>query len=392
MKVYTDTTTIPIKSWCDNIEIGALEQAINIANLPFAFKHIAVMGDGHLGYGMPIGGVLATNNVIIPNCVGLDISCGMRAVKTSLTEINKEDIKKVLGRIRQVIPVGFKHHDKRQMEIVDLFGMEESNLRMQKYIVVTQEAGDALKQVGTLGGGNHFWELQKGNDGNIWIMIHSGSRNIGKKVAEYYNALAIKLNEQWFSSVPKKQQLAFLPIETTEAKMYMLEMQACMRFAEKNRALMMQRSMEVLNEFVSATSVIEYDVTHNYARWENHFGKNVIIHRKGAISAREGEIGIIPGSMGSASYITTGKGNVESFTSSSHGAGRQMGRKEAVRSLNLNEEIAKLNNAGIVHGLRNQSDLEEATSAYKDINIVMQAQTDLVNIIVELKPLAGIKG
>ncbi len=245
-----------------------------------------------------------------------------------------------------------------------------------------------------MGGGNHFIEIQKGSDRHVWIMIHSGSRNIGLKVAKHYNKLAIHLNERWHSSVDKKQDLAFLPIEIQEAKDYFAEMQYCVDFAFANRLLMMERIKSVFTSVIGETfSALEFiNIAHNYARWESHFGTDVIVHRKGATSAREGEVGIIPGSQGTKSYIIQGKGNTESFQSCSHGAGRTMGRKQAQRELVLEEEIEKLNSRGIVHSIRNTRDLDEAPGAYKNIDTVMANQVDLVDILVELSPLAVIKG
>lgn len=387
---------IPIKLWLDNLEDGAMEQVKNLANLPFAFKHIAIMPDSHQGYGMPIGGVMATDNVIVPNAVGVDIGCGMCAVRTSLTEIDKDTIKRIFGGskenpggIRSKVPVGFNHQSKKQDESL----MPEDNYWIDVNTVVHQEYENALKQIGTLGGGNHFIEIQKGSDGHIWIMIHSGSRNLGLKVAEHYNRLAIALNEKWHSIVDKKQELAFLPVDSEEGQYYIREMNYCVEFALANRKLMMENIKDCFREKIVG---IEFEsminIAHNYAKLENHFGKNVWVHRKGATSAREGEIGIIPGSQGTKSYIVSGLGNEESFMSCSHGAGRKLGRNQAIRTLDLEEEKRKLDEQGIIHGIRNQKDLDEASGAYKDIDVVMENQKDLVEIVIELTPLGVIKG
>jgi len=224
-------------------------------------------------------------------------------------------------------------------------------------------------------------------------MIHSGSRNLGYKVADYYNKLAIELNEKWHTKVPKKWQLAFLPLDTKEGQMYLAEMNYCVDFAFANRKLMMDRVKECVSEVCVD---VEYDeminIAHNYAKMENHYGKNVIIHRKGATLARKGTIGIIPGSQGSSSYIVEGLGNPESFMSCSHGAGRRMSRTRAKNELDLAAEIKRMDDMGIVHGMRNQNNLDEATGAYKDIESVMLQQADLVKIKVKLQPLAVIKG
>lgn len=382
------TENKPIKLWVDEMEDGALKQAQNLANLPFLFKHVALMPDCHQGFGMPIGGVIATQGVVIPNAVGVDIGCGMCAMRTNLEAVDYAQLKHIISEIRKRVPIGFKHHDTPQDEAL----MPNSDLIISDGIVQKQYRA-ALKQIGTLGGGNHFMEIQKGSDGYIWIMVHSGSRNIGLKVAEHYNRLAIKLNERWHSSVPKSWDLAFLPIESSEAKSYMGEMSYCVEFAFANRKKILQSIQESFVEVLKDVSFEpEINIAHNFARWENHFGSNVIVHRKGATSAKLGEIGIIPGSQGSRSYIVEGKGRTESFMSCSHGAGRVMSRKRAQKELNLEAEIARLDSMNIIHAIRSNSDLDEAPSAFKDISRVMSNQADLVDIKVELTPLAVIKG
>jgi len=400
-KVVT-TEKLPIKLWLDDMDENALEQAKNLANLPFAFKWIAIMPDSHLGYGMPIGGVMATKGVISPNAVGVDIGCGMCAVKTSLTEIDTITLKKIMSEIRKVVPTGFNKHKEKQDESLMPTYKEDgmaylSDKFIKKYRTVSDEYQNALRSLGTLGGGNHFIEIQKGNDGHIWIMIHSGSRNLGFQVAKHYNNLAIKLNEKWHSSVPKEWELAYLPVDSEEGQAYIREMNYCVEFALANRKLMMNRVMIIFEEIFPG-GLLNHDmpifdkiinIAHNYASLENHYGQNVWVHRKGATLARKGTVGIIPGSMGTASYIVEGLGNKESFESCSHGAGRKMGRKQAQRELNLEEEQAKMK--GIVGGPRSEKDLDEAPGAYKPIETVMKNQEDLVKILVELKPLASIK-
>lgn len=390
MQKVISTERIPIKIWLDEPEEGSIIQARNLANLPFAFHHICLMPDTHQGYGMPIGGVLATKNVIIPNAVGVDIGCGMCAVKTNIQAetISKEDIKKIMAGIRELVPLGFDHHKERQDEnlMPQGFNIDELHVVKNQYLA-------ALKQLGTLGGGNHFIELQRCNDGYLWIMIHSGSRNLGKQVADYYNRAAKKLNEIWFSSVDPKKDLAFLPFKTDEAHKYYKEMQFCTEFAFANRRLMMERIQQAVSSVVQG---IEFEpiinIAHNYAAFEEHFGEKVIVHRKGATSAKAGETGIIPGSQGTKSYIVEGLGNPESFMSCSHGAGRALSRSAAVKTLDLEAEQRKLDELGIIHSIRGKSDLEEASSAYKDISQVMAFQSDLVKIKTELSPLAVIKG
>lgn len=388
---------IPIKYWAErknDFEEGVWEQAFNLAGLPFAYKHIALMPDAHQGYGMPIGGVLATERAIIPNAVGVDIGCGMRAVRTNLLRIDSDALKRIMRGIRKRIPTGFNHHDEKQDE-----GYMPDTCPCELSQVVYAQYESARKQIGTLGGGNHFIEIQQEetDDKYIWIMIHSGSRNLGYKVAKFYNDLAQGLNELYFSRVPKKHQLAFLPVGSEDMENYIEEMQYCVAFAEANRALMMRRIKEIIvdafgsdGDFVLFSN--EIDVPHNYVVRENHFNKNVWVHRKGAIRARKGDAGIIPGSQGTSSYIVEGLGNPESFCSCSHGAGRVMSRTQARESLNLEEEKKLLSDKGIIHSIRNKKDLDEASSAYKDIDTVMENQKDLVKIKVKLNPLAVIKG
>jgi tRNA-splicing ligase RtcB len=388
---------VPIHAWLsseESLEEKAWEQAQNAASLPFAFHHIALMPDAHFGYGAPIGGVLASEGIIVVNFVGVDIGCGMCAQKLPIQHITIEQLKKAMGIIRQTIPVGFSHHKQAQDSIL----MPEWDHR--NVIPICQnEYSSALCQLGTLGGGNHFIEIQKGSDGFLYIMIHSGSRHLGMEVAKYYNEGAIALNEKWYSTVPTKWELAFLPVDTEEGQNYINEMSYCVDFALANRRLMMVRAIQALQEATIQDDLIHptqldpmINIAHNYATLENHYGKNVWVHRKGATRARLGEIGIIPGSQGSKSYIVKGLGKKESFESCSHGAGRKMGRKEAQRTLNLAEEIKKLDDQGIIHSVRTADDLDEATGSYKDIDEVINNQKDLVEKVIELTPLAVVKG
>lgn len=380
--------------WLGEIEGGAMEQIKNIANLPFVYKWVAVMPDSHQGYGMPIGGVVALENIISPNMVGVDIGCGMCAVNTHIkTEgVGQDKLKEVLGKIRKIVPVGFAHHQEKQsLDLMPFFEKDTDDLQ-----VILKEYENARTQIGTLGGGNHFIELQKSDKGELWIMIHSGSRNLGKQVCDYYNGLAVQLAKKWYIPNVVGQDLAYLPVDTKEGQNYTKEMQYCIDFAFANRKLMMDRVLGCVEEVLGSFKGDEMiNIAHNYARLENHMGKNVWVHRKGATSAREGEIGIIPGSMGTKSYIVKGRGNKESFTSCSHGAGRLMSRAKA--SEMLTEEVVNKSMEGIVFGRwekgRNgKADYGEAPGAYKDIDIVMQNQADLVEILIELKPLAVVKG
>ena len=386
MKIF-EGQNVPVKSWCNNPEEGALEQAFNLAKLPFIFKQVCLMPDTHQGYGMPIGGVIACKQAIIPNAVGVDIGCGMCAVKTSALEMTTEQIKEIFGCIRNLVPVGFKHRSKKQ----DWEGFNEA----PDVPVIQREIESAKYQLGTLGGGNHFIEIQKADNGYIWLMIHSGSRNFGYKVAKEYNKKAQELCQKWYSNIPPlkgEDGLAFLPIDTKEAQEYLAAMNFALKFAHANRQRMMQDVSLCVYEVLDCEFEPEINIHHNYAAIEHHFDRNVWIHRKGATSAKAGQYGIIPGSQGTSSYIVIGKGNPESFESCSHGAGRTMSRGKARATLILEDEIKKMNDKGIVHGLRTKKELDECSAAYKDIDLVMEEQKDLVDICVKLEPLGVIKG
>ena len=379
-----ETERIPIKLWLEDIEEGALQQAKDLANLDIAFRHIAIMPDSHQGYGMPIGGILATIDAIIPNAVGVDIGCGMCSLRTNLQEIEIDDLKKVMGRIRETVPVGFKHHEEKQNE--EWMPVLEEDLP-----IVSREYERGKYQVGTLGGGNHFIEIQKGSDGYIWIMVHSGSRNIGYTVANHYHKKAVEETKKRGNGVPK--DLSYFVRGTEEYDNYFKEMNFCIEFALQNRKLMMERVKDAFVEFMPSVEFSNFiNKPHNFAAWETHFGEKLMVHRKGATRAEKGEWGMIPGSQGTSSFLVKGKGNPLSFNSCSHGAGRLMSRTEARKTLDLKAEVAQLKEMGVLHALRHKKDLDEAPSSYKDINEVMALQKDLVDIKVELTPLAVIKG
>lgn len=385
MKKKIETESLPIKLWLDDIENGALEQAKDLANLPVAFRHIAIMPDSHQGFGMPIGAILATKDAIIPNAVGVDIGCGMCSLKTNHHDLELSDLKQIMSEIRRTIPVGFKHHPHRQEEkwMPKISG---------NFPIVSQEYERGLYQIGTLGGGNHFIEIQKGSDGFIWIMVHSGSRNIGYTVANYYHKKAVaETKKRQNDNVPK--DLSYFLKGSAEFDNYFNEMNYCIEFALQNRKLMMERVKEAFLSVLPQTHFTNFiNKPHNFAAYENHFDEDVIVHRKGATRAEFGEWGMIPGSQGSYSYLVKGKGNPISFNSCSHGAGRKMSRAQARKNLNLKDEVAALNKKGVLHAVRHQKDLDEAPSSYKDIESVMKLQEDLVDVQIELTPLAVIKG
>lgn len=310
---------IPIKIWTksiEDIEESCLEQAIHLANLPFAYDHIALMPDTHTGKGMPIGGVIACKNVVIPNAVGVDIGCGMAFVQTDIpVKVLRETmtgsgelIKVIIGNILRTIPVGFRHYSKPQASAV----LDKAQSEIEKY-TVDSELIDFIEQsyysVGSLGGGNHFIEIQEDEDGLACIMLHSGSRMFGNMIGKHFNQLAHKINDQYFSVVPSEYNLPFLPVDTNEGQRYLNWMHLAMDFAFENRAVMLEKVKQIFTEQIEKHTALhptytnEINCHHNYAALENHYGENVWVHRKGAIHAKNGEIAIIPGSMGSNSYI-----------------------------------------------------------------------------------------
>ncbi len=403
-KSIAPAARVAIKSWCAEIEPEALKQASDLASHPAVDMHVALMPDCHVGYGMPIGGVIACGAAVIPNAVGVDIGCGMGAVKTSFMAEQLGGIpriREILEAIKRLVPVGEGNcHKKTQ----DWNGFEAFEDEIGGHVpdwFDNDRFGHDRKNLGTLGGGNHFIELQVSEEGRVWMMLHSGSRNLGYRIAAFYNKLALELNDKWHADVPGKD-LAFLPADSREGQNYIRDMNFALRYALENRAHMMAAVKSVMLEFCPGIEFVEeINIHHNYASLEHHFGRNLWVHRKGATSARKNELGIIPGSMGAFSYIVRGLGNQDSFTSCSHGAGRRMGRKEASRNLTLEE--CNLAMEGIVYDRWHKADgrgkkkgetwdFGEAPQAYKDIDTVMRSQTDLVEPVVKLRPLGVIKG
>lgn len=385
---------LPLKLWITEQELYQDEkmtaQTLNCVNHPAAFHHVALMPDAHAGYGMPVGGVMALEDAISPHCVGLDIGCGMNAVKTSINAADINDIREQLGmRIikRVAAGVGGQRHDVgTDVEIpgsVLTVGKNPQSIR-----------STVNGQVGTLGSGNHFIELDVDEDGFLWIVVHSGSRNVGKQVAEYYHKLTVDMNHRWRTSLPDKD-VAFLPTDTGLGEYYVEAMNWALDYAFENRAVMMDDVIAELRKFdPSAQFSSHINVHHNYAAIENHFGRNVWVHRKGATRARLGELLVIPGNMGDGTVIALGLGNQDSFCTSSHGAGRPRSRGDSRRMLDLDEETKYLTDRDIVvvtpGGMR--SILDEAPHAYKDFEEVMSRQSDLVSIHARLHPTLVVKG
>ncbi|MFZ2960300.1 MAG: RtcB family protein [Candidatus Ozemobacteraceae bacterium] len=413
MKWIKDKTSIskearvPIKSWCPELEPDALTQASHLAAHPAIASHVALMPDCHVGYGMPIGGVIGCNNAVIPNAVGVDIGCGMGAVKTSATIEQVKDMSFIRGIMEDIklrVPVGEGNAHKGQQEWSGFDIYEESIVRHPPEWFEASALNHDRKNLGTLGGGNHFIELQADEKEVVWLMLHSGSRNLGYRIASFYHHLAQKLNAQWHADLPSAD-LAFLPADSKEGQDYIRDMNFALAYALENRKRMMAIFKAVMAEHIPGIQFPEeINIHHNYAALEHHFGKNLWVHRKGATSAKKDEQGIIPGSMGASSYIVLGLGNPESFSSCSHGAGRKMGRTEASRRLTMQEcdeamkgivfdrwhkersSIRKRKEKGIEY------DFGEAPQAYKNIDEVIENQRDLIDPIVKLHPLGVIKG
>lgn len=398
----------PIKMWTRGVQVEsqALQQLHNIASMPFIHKHVAVMPDVHFGMGATVGSVIVTKGAIIPAAVGVDIGCGMAAQRTSLTAADLPDnLAALRSEIERRIPHG--RTDNGGANDRGAWGVGESringlrsgqwvalSLRLYKIIAkhpkLEKAAQRAFRHAGTLGTGNHFVELCLDEEQRVWVMLHSGSRGIGNAIGSYFIEQAKKDMERWFISVPDKD-LAYMPQGSPLFKDYCEAVEWAQDFARFNRDLMMVQAIEALAGATKAFTTDQAAVNchHNYVSWERHFGDNVIVTRKGAVSAKLGELGIIPGSMGAKSFIVRGKGDRESFCSCSHGAGRVMSRNEARKTFTL-EDHAKAT-AG-VECRKDESVLDETPSAYKNIDDVMAAQSSLVDIVHTLKQVLCVKG
>lgn len=374
---------LPIKSWATDLDQETLNQARNMASLPFAENHVCLMPDAHAGYGMPIGGVMAAKDVIVPNAVGKDIGCGMTAVclKQPVDAIYPYR-DKILKQIQKEIPTGFNWHKKPQEH--PLFD------RVPDIYILQIEYNNIRRQLGTLGGGNHFIELQKDQNEMAWVMLHSGSRNIGSKVCDEYNRVAREKNVY---GIPDKWQLWGLSLDSPGGREYLEAMNFCLEFARANRQRMMEVILDIIKKYVDLPSDLTvYDIHHNYAAEEEIGGEKLMVHRKGAVKA-VGEGIIIPGSMGSPSYICVGRANPESFRSCSHGAGRAMGRNAAKRTFTVESVLQDMKNNDISLYKAKKGDVaEECRQAYKDIDVVMENQRDLVKPVVKLMPIGVVKG
>lgn len=387
---------VPIKTWLpvDEIEKGALEQLTNAASHPEVAVGVAAMSDTHVGFGVSIGCVLPTSNAVLPNAVGVDIGCGMCALETGIA-LDHERMDKTFwrawsGQVNRNVPTGFNVHKTAQ----DL-GELDRPLRATALQPLLREK--AIYQLGTLGGGNHFLEAQVDERDIIWLMVHSGSRHTGLRIADHYNRLAIESTEARALVVGK--DLASLPLDDATGQDYLRDMRWATDFALASRKQMIERLLAELHHLILVNRIdVEVpepapmiNIHHNFASLEAHGGQQVMVHRKGATSAFPSQLGIIPGSMGARSYIVRGLGNPESLMSCSHGAGRRMSRNMARKSIDTNAFSASLAAAG-TFSKASQGYLDEAPGAYKDIETVIARQLDLIEIVHTLSPLITVKG
>lgn len=386
---------VPVKLWAriEEVESVALDQLKNIAALPWVAHHVAVMPDVHYGKGATVGSVVAMRGAVSPAAVGVDIGCGMAAVKTSLDAHRVErKLRDIRSALEAAIPVGFNAHTESvidRLEDTTLAAMVRKHMEgfSSLHEKVHDLAGKAWRQIGTLGGGNHFIELCLDIEGNVWLMLHSGSRNIGKTLAEIHIEAAKRLNH---NQALKDRDLAVFLAGTPEMTAYRRDLFWAQEYARLNRAAMLNLYQNVLREFWPGVTFDESVFCHhNYVAEEVHFGEELVVTRKGAIRAGAGEMGIIPGSMGTKSYIVRGLGNPESFMSASHGAGRKMSRGKAKQRFT----VADLREQ--TQGVECRKDagvLDEIPGAYKNIDRVMANQADLVEVVAELKQVLCVKG
>lgn len=394
-----------VKMWTQGVPVEeeAYQQIRNIASLPILGGHIAIMPDVHLGKGATVGSVIPTRGAIIPSAVGVDIGCGMMAVRTALAASDLPDsLSAIRAQIERDVPVGFNAHDKP----LSVGGEGLTGIAIKRRMDGLYERYDGLlimnrvgkfdhrrvwRQLGSLGGGNHFIELCLDESQAVWVMLHSGSRNVGNTIGEVAITTARKLAERQQVHLPDRD-LAWLSEGTPEFDAYVEGLTWAQDYAALNRDTMMHLVLRAMQRFFPGEIAISESAVnchHNYASLEQHFGETLWVTRKGAVSAREGELGIIPGSMGTKSYIVRGKGNAAAYHSCSHGAGRRMSRSEAKRRFSREDLLEQT--AG-VECRKDSGVIDELPAAYKDVDAVMAAQTDLVEIVHTLKQVVCVKG
>ena len=386
----------PVKVWTDDLEASARAQLVNLSKLPFIHRHVAAMPDVHGGIGATIGSVIATHKAIIPAAVGVDIGCGMAAVRTSLDAnvIDERSLKQVFDQISRDVPVGrAQHKDERALTAAARpfdARLEAMTERHPQLLKTFGRFSNWVNQMGTLGGGNHFIEVCLDEADRVWVMLHSGSRGIGNAIGQYFIELARRDMERWFIQLPDRD-LAYFPEGSEHFEDYVAAVSWAQAYARENRDQMMRLVLAALARHLPAfqTEMAVVNCHHNYVEREHHFGANVWVTRKGAIRAREGDLGIIPGSMGARSYIVRGRGNPESFHSCAHGAGRRMSRTQAERQFSV-ADLASQTEGVICR--KDKGVIDEIPGAYKDIDQVMANQSDLVEVVHTLKQVVCVKG
>lgn len=378
---------VPVKVWTADIEVEAEKQLLNVAALPFVFKHVAVMPDVHAGVGATIGSVVATQGAVCPAAVGVDIGCGMIAAK--IKDVRAEQLGNLIHlrhSIERSIPVGFESNNHVTPEVDNWPGWQLFDDLSQKH-----SREKAIAQLGSLGGGNHFIEVCLDTNGEVWVVLHSGSRGIGNKLAQGHIEKAKGVMKAMFISLPDPD-LAYFAMGTPEFKAYMQDLLWAQDYALENREEMMRRVLKDLRYHLKRDTLeVEQKINchHNFAKMENHYGSNVLVTRKGAVRAQVGDMGIIPGSMGTRSYIVKGLGCAEAFNSCSHGAGRRMSRTKARNQFTITD-LARQTEG--VECRKDKQVIDEIPGAYKSIEDVMANQSDLVEIVAELKQVLCVKG
>ncbi|MDR2450480.1 MAG: RtcB family protein [Candidatus Accumulibacter sp.] len=396
IKEVLATERVPVKIWTDEVDERSKLQLTNIASLPFIYHHVAAMPDVHVGIGATIGSVIATKKAIIPAAVGVDIGCGMVACRLSLTanDIDEKSLRKVFDQISRDVPVGRAQHRDREVLLHAAMPFEARLDKMtEKHPSLLKAFGKFSKwmnQMGTLGGGNHFIEVCLDEADRVWVMLHSGSRGIGNALAAYFIELARQDMERWMIHLPDRD-LAYFPEGGEHFDDYVEALTWAQEYAMQNRECMLDLVLKALGRHLPEFDVESEVVNchHNYVAREHHFGDDVWVTRKGAIRARAGDLGIIPGSMGAQSYIVQGKGNSESFTSCAHGAGRRMSRTAAEKTF-TEGDLAQQTEGVICR--KDKGVVDEIPGAYKDIDTVMANQSDLVEVLHRLKQVICVKG
>ncbi len=387
---------VPVKVYTSELEPGARAQLVNVSQLPIVHHHVAAMPDVHLGIGATVGSVIPTLRAIIPAAVGVDIGCGMIAARTSLTasDLDERRLKKVFDQISRDVPVGFEQHEERDAR-ADAAKRFQRALRriLDRHPGIAKRVGKRshwVRQLGTLGGGNHFIEVCLDEAGNVWVMLHSGSRGIGNAIGTYFIELARREAERDALLLPDRS-LAYFAEGARHFDDYVDAVGWAQDYAQVNRAEMMALVLAALARHLPAFEVTREAVNchHNYVERERHYGEQVWVTRKGAIRAGEGELGIIPGSMGTRSYIVRGRGSAESFDSCAHGAGRRMSRGQAQKQFSTGD--LQRQTEGVLCR-KDKGVLDEIPGAYKDIDEVMANQSDLVEVLHTLKQVICVKG